>query len=135
MPLELHRADPKFRRVAPLLLAAVALLGAAAILLLQRWLGAARPPSDGLVMMLGGLMVVLPAISLGLAYSLWQESNLIRREDRYPPTDMRTLRDVAVHHGAVARRYASWMRAGAVAAGLCGIGVLVWGYRLLTLVA
>lgn len=137
---EIHRADPKFRRIAPVLVLAVAVLGGIAIWALQRWLEADRASGmgdgiDGLMMIAAGLVVVLSTVSLGLAFALWQEATRIRREDRFPPSDMRTIRDVAVRHGPDAGRYATYMRVGAVVAALAGVGILAWGYRLMRLVS
>jgi hypothetical protein len=132
MSVELHSADPKFKRLAPFLLGAIVVAGGTAVWLLDRWLGASSPQStDGMLLVTTGLVVVLASISLGLAYALWQEAGRIRREDRFPPSDMRTVRDVAVRHGAAALRYARAMQAGAAAAALTGVGILIWGYRLL----
>lgn len=140
MSIEIHRADPKFRRIAPILVFAVAALGGVAIWGLQRWLEANRNSGmgngiDGLMMIAAGLVVVLSTVSLGLAFALWQEAARIHQEGRYPPSDMRTLRDVAIRHGPDAIRYATFMRFGAVVAGMAGVGILLWGYRLLRLVA
>lgn len=139
MSVEVHHADPKFRRIAPALLIAVLLLGGGAVWALQRWLAASRSPGagddlDGMLFLAVGLVVVMATVSLGLAHSLWQEATRIRREDRFPPSDMRTMRDVPIVHGAAARRYAAFMRAGAAVALVAGLGILVWGYRLLRLV-
>ncbi len=137
---EIHRADPKFRRIAPILVLAVAVFGGAAIWALQRWLATHRASGmgdgiDALMMLVAGLVVVLSTVSLGLAFALWQEAARIRQEGRYPPSNMRTLGDVAVRRGPDAGRYATYMRVGAVVAGLAGVGILLWGYRLLRLVA
>ena len=132
---ELHRADPGMRRFAIVAMGSAALLGVAAIVVLRRWLASSSTEVDGLIVLAAGLVVVLSTVSLGLAYALWQEAANIRREDCFPPSDMRTLRDVIVRHGAEARRYAQWMRVGAVVAGACGLGILIWGYRLLRLIA
>ena len=140
MSVEVHRADPKFRRLAPLWLLGTAILGGLAVWGLHQWLQArlaraAGSEVDGLLIVMGGVVVVLATVSLGLAHSLWQEAARIRREDRFPPSDMRTLRDVPVRHGLEARRAAVWMRWGAMFAAAGGVGILVWGYRLIRLVA
>jgi hypothetical protein len=138
MTMEMHRADPRSRRLAPLLLLGVAVLGVAAVWALKAWLGSNAAPSgapDTLLLLAAGIVIVLATVSFALAVVLWQEGGRIRREDRFPPSDMRTLRDVPVRHGAAARRVAGMMRGGAVCAALAGAGVLAWGYRLLRLVA
>jgi hypothetical protein len=140
MSVEVHRADPKFRRLAPWVLVGTVIVGSIAIWALRLWLKsrletAAGIEVDGIFMLAAGLVVVLATISLGLAFSLWQEAARIRSEDRFPPSDMRTLRDVPIRHGDDARRVAGWMRAGAVLALASGLGIVFWGYRLLQLVA
>lgn len=136
MSVELHRADPRFRRMAPWLLFGTAAIGGVAVWALRRWLsghlGAAD--LDGLIIAAAGLVVILASISLGLAWAFWRESSAILREDSYPPSDMRTLRDVEVKHGSEARRAAFWMKCGAIAAAAAGLGIVAWGYRLLQLV-
>lgn len=140
MDEEMHRADPKFRHAAPWWLLATIVAGSAGIWALHLWLQAPSTVSSfdalqGMMMVAAGLVVLLATVSLGLAHALWREATRIRQEDRFPPSDMRTLRDVAVRHGAAARRIAGGMRIGAIVAALAGAGILVWGYRLLRLLA
>lgn len=139
MDIELHRADPVFRRRAPWLFGAVVVLGAIGMWALYAWLDArlqdATSGGATMMMLATGLVALLAAVSFGLAVALWQEASRIRREDRFPASDMRTLRDVPVRHGASARRYAGWMTAGAVLAALAGGAVLYWGWRIYALVA
>jgi hypothetical protein len=138
MDIEMHRADPVFRRRAPWLFGAVVVLGAIAMWALYAWLDArphdASAGGDAMVLVATGLVGVLAAVSFGLALALWQEAARIRREDRFPASDMRTLRDVPILHGAAARRYAGWMSAGAAVAAAAGVGILYWGWRLYSLV-
>lgn len=139
MNVEIHRADPGFRRWAPLLFLAIAVLGGVAVWALDAWLDARARDGNGsldaMMLVAVGLVVVLAAVSFGLAVALWQEARLIRREDRFPASDMRTLRDVPVRHGQEARRYAAVMQAGAALAALAGAAILFWGWRMLELVA
>ena len=136
MNVEVHHADPRFRRIASFVLVGVLLLGGLALWALRDWLDARAGVADyeGLLMLSAGLVVVLAAVSFGIAVALWLEARRIRREDRFPPSDMRTLRDVPIRHGALALRYARFMVAGAIVAGLAGFAILVWGYRLIRLV-
>jgi hypothetical protein len=139
MNVEVHHADPRFRRIATLLLLGVLLLGGLGIWALREWLQAharaSQPDFDGLLMLAAGLVAVLATVSFGIAAALWLEARRIQHEDRFPPSDMRTLRDVPVRHGAQALRYARYMMAGAIVAGISGCGILLWGYRLLRLVS
>lgn len=138
MNVETHRADPKLRRIASLLLLGVLLLGGLALWALQGWL---QTPTrggldyDGLVLLAAGLVTVIATLSFTIAVALWLEARRIQREDRFPPSDMRTLRDVPIRHGPEAQRYARYMFAGAVFAGLGGLAILGWGYGLIRLVS
>lgn len=138
MNVEIHRADARFRRTAPLVLLGVMLVGGAALWALQRWLDSSTRVGlagyDGLLLLAIGLIALLVAVSLGIAISLWLEARRIQREDRFPPSDMRTLRDVPIRHGAQARRYARYLFAAAVIAALAAFGILLWGYWLMRLV-
>lgn len=140
MSVEVHRADPKIRRLAPMWLIGTIAVGAAAVWALHVWLKS-RPTSaaeievDGLMYAMVGLVALLATVSLGLAYALWQEAARIRREDRFPPSDMRTVRDVPVRHGLPARQAALWMRCGAVLSAGAGLGILAWGIRMVQLIA
>jgi hypothetical protein len=138
MNVEMHRADPRFRRTAPLVLLGVLLLGGVALWALQRWLDSHTRVGlagyDGLVLLAIGVVALLVAVSLGIAISLWLEARRIQREDRFPPSDMRTLRDVPVRHGAQAQRCARYLFAAAVIAALAAFGILLWGFSLMRLV-
>ena len=136
MNVEVHHADPRFRRIATFVLIGVLLLGGLALWALRDWLATRAGLADyeGLLMLSAGLVVVLATVSFGIAVALWLEARRIRREDRFPPSDMRTLRDVPIRHGQHALRYARYMQAGAIVAGLGGGAILVWGYRLIRLV-
>lgn len=139
MDVEMHRADPGLRRLAALLLFGILLLGGLGLWALHDWLDAhtrgGLADYDGLLLLAAGLVAVLATVSFSIAVALWLEARRIQREDRFPPSDMRTLRDVPIRHGALALRYARYMFAGAIVAGLGGIAILLWGYGLIRLVA
>lgn len=139
MNVEVHRADPRLRRNASLLLFGVLLLGGLSVWALRTWLEVRIGPGladyDALLMLSAGLIALLATVSFGIAMALWLEARRIQSEDRFPPSDMRTLRDVPIRHGAQALRYARYMTAGAVVAALGGAGIILWGYLLLRLVA
>lgn len=136
MDTELHRADPNIRRWATPVFVVVALLGGIAVWALDAWLDARAVDAagfDAMLLVAAGVVAVLATVAFGLALALWQEAQRIRREDRFPASDMRTLRDVPVRHGVEARRMARSMVAGAALAALTGAGILAWGWRLVTL--
>lgn len=125
----IHPADPRLRRLARWLPAAVIVAGAVALLLLQRWLDALAPRGatlDALLLAFAGLAALLASIGLALGWTLWQAAARVRREDRYPASDMRTLRDAVVVHGPAARRAAAALRVAALVAALLGAGLVAW---------
>ena len=136
MKVEMHRADPRLRRLASLLLPGILLLGGLGVWVLHSWLEqrtGSLAGNDGLILLAAGLVSLLATVSFSIGVALWLEARRIQREDRFPPSDMRTLRDVPIRHGPQALRYARYMFAAAVVAGLGGIAILAWGYWLLRL--
>lgn len=135
--IELHRADPGLRRLALWLPAGVILVAALALWWLQGWLGrldTGAAHTEALLYAFLGLAIVLSTGGLLLGWQLWTEASRILVEDRYPASDMRTVRDVPVRHGDAARQMATRMRIGAAMAALLGIAVLGWslaGARML----
>lgn len=135
--IELHRADPRLRRLAWWLPGGVIVAAALGLWWLQGWLGrldADATSTEALLYAFVGLAILLSTGGLLLSWHLWAEASRILAEDRYPATDMRTVRDVPVQHGAAARQMATRMRIGAALAALLGIAVLGWslaGARML----
>jgi hypothetical protein len=124
---EIHPADPDLRRLARWLPPTVVLTAAIGIVLLYRWLGSAHGASlDAMLLAFAGLAVVIATGGLTLGWMLWREAGVIRAEDRYPASDMRTLRDVPVLRGESARRRAHWMRSGAMAASAFALALIAW---------
>ena len=125
---ELHRADPKLKQTALLGVGATVLIGGAALWMLDRWLAQSVRVDhafDVVIMAYIGLGVLITGGLLVLAWSLWQEARLVRREGRYPAANMRTLRDVPIVDGEQAHRAARhlvWTAIG-LAIGSC---LLVW---------
>jgi hypothetical protein len=126
---ELHRADPTLRRLARWLPAAIMVAAGLALWLLLRWIESldSRPETlDALLLGFLGLAVLLSTAALTLAWLLWRAATSVTAEQRYPPSDMRTLRDVPLQHGEAAMRIARLLRVAAVLAAMLGVGVLVW---------
>jgi hypothetical protein len=126
---DLHRADPALRRLARWLPISVLLAGVLALWLLHAWLGSLEQRPDALdALLLGflGLATLLATVGLTLAWLLWSAAGRVVAEDRYPPTDMRTLHDVPIRHGGAARALARWLRIGAVVTMLLAVGILAW---------
>ncbi|MBB5014937.1 hypothetical protein [Rehaibacterium terrae] len=122
--MQVHRADPTYRRRMLALLALSAVAGAALLGGLQYWLS--HPGEDALhplttlqwlyIVFLGAVIaLVLPLALLGLW--LLRYADAIERERRYPLPGERTARDVAVREG---------QQATAIARRLRGLGALLW---------
>jgi len=124
----LHPADPRLRRLALWLPLLTMALGVAALWGLRQWL--AQPHGDnelqGLLIVFFGLTALLCAVSLALAWSLWTQAARIAGENRYPPSDMRTLRAVPIRRGDAARRIGSWMRIAAGMLAVLSAALMVW---------
>ncbi|MDB6163494.1 MAG: hypothetical protein JWL98_926 [Xanthomonadaceae bacterium] len=112
--MEIHRADPAYRNRALLMLAFTALCCVVVLLVLQAWLqrvSAELLSSDpetlrhwlrGLLSGLG-LGLAVPAALLGMG--LRRLGNQAAREQRFPPQQWKTLRDVRVLRGPAAARW------------------------------
>lgn len=113
--MELHRADPAYRRRSQWALALLLVLIAIALVLLQRWLAelvTAFPSMDGqarrdwlrwlLVALFAGLAIPLLLASRAFA----RFARAVRAEGRLPPRHWRTWYDVRVQRGAAATRWA-----------------------------
>jgi hypothetical protein len=128
-PADLHHADPTLRRHARWLPLAVLGVGLIGLWLLHAWLQRLQDDPtaiEALMLAFLGLGAVLATAALALGWHLWRIAGQITTEDRYPPSMMRTLRDVPLRRGEAARRAARVLRTGAVLAGLVGLGVLAW---------
>lgn len=132
--VEWHRADPKLKRTALLGIGTTVVLGSVALWLLQRWLDQASKAAFGLDIIVMGFVGVGVMVSGGLlilGWSLWQESITVKREQRYPPTNMRTLRDVPVVHGDLAQAAARRLHWAAL--GLLAFAMVLAGWLWSTL--
>lgn len=123
--MEIHRADPAYRRRSLAMLAVATALCAVLLWQLHAWLQeltARLAVSDAdtlrrsLRALLAGLGVALavPAAAVGL--QLWRFGEAAHREGRFPPAEARTLRDVRVLRGPAALAWARRTRAAGVAA-------------------
>lgn len=134
MTEDLHRADPSLQRALArlriLLPAAVIIVGAGAWWLFRRTSNVDE--LSALLSIFLGVAVVVASTALALAWSLWQEARLIVREDCFPASDMRTLNDVPIRHGAGAKAIAKHFWRGAIAAALAGLAVVIWALWFVT---
>jgi hypothetical protein len=125
---EIHPADPDLRRLTYWLAPALLLAGATAIWLLHGWLDGVETEVslDAMLLAFAGLAVVVATAGLTLGWMLWREAGVILAEDRYPASDMRTLRDVPVLRGSHARRWAQRLRAGAAGSLVFALLLVAW---------
>lgn len=132
---ELHRADPALRRLAAWLLPLLTAAGVVALLALQHWLARGAPgglaATTGLRVAFLGIALLSVMLCLGIAALLRRLALRVRAASRYPPADMRTLRDVPVREGAAARRIAGRLDALAGVALLLVLGLSVWAAQVL----
>lgn len=107
---EVEHADPRTRRLALWCVVVGAVLGSAALLLLERqrqsllsWLLQASPETQNVAV--GSALLVLCAPLLLLAAWMWTYGVRVLRANRHPPPGVRLVRDTAVSRGAAAGRY------------------------------
>lgn len=133
--MEIHRADPAYRTRTLLLLALTVLACSVFLLLLHAWLqrvSAQLMSSDpetlrhwlrGLLVGLG-ILLAIPAVLLGIA--LRRVGARSRLEQRFPPADWKTLRDVRVLRGDDACRWADRTNFLGTIAVVLGAGLTLW---------
>jgi hypothetical protein len=133
--MEIHRADPAYRSRSLLLLALIVLACSVFLLLLHAWLqriSAQLMSSDPETLrhwlrgLLVGLAVLLaiPAALMGRA--LRRLGARSRLEQRFPPADWKTLRDVRVLRGEDASRWAGRTSALGSIAFAVAAGLALW---------
>lgn len=125
----MHRADPKLKRTALLGIGATIVLGGVALWMLQRWLDQTSRVQfglDAIVMGFVGVGVMVSGGLLILAWSLWREAVTVKREQRYPPSNMRTLRDVPIVQGEQAHRAARRLDLAALGLLACALLLIGW---------
>jgi hypothetical protein len=133
--VEIHRADKAYRTRSLWLLGAIMVMCAVLLWQLQAWLdslatqlggGDPRAVRDWVRLLLAGLGFALAVPAIGLSAALRRMAQASRGEGRFPPTGLKTLRDVRVLRGPAA---ASWSRrvqlASAAALAVAGL-FLAW---------
>ena len=112
----MHRADKAYRTRSLWLLAAIVVMCVVLLWQLQSWLDSLTFQLDGrdpralrewvrLLLVCLGFGLAVPAIALSV--SLRRLAQAARGEQRFPPSDLKTLRDVRVLRGPAA---VSWSR-------------------------
>jgi cation transport ATPase len=104
---EYHHADPAYRKQMTILLVVSVVVGAIFLLALQQWLahlsatlGASDPYrlQSWLQRILATVCVVLAVSGAGLALWIYRVGKQTRLERRWPPSAMRTTRDVRIRY-------------------------------------
>ena len=107
---------------------------------LQHWLDSLGSQLDGrdpqsvrywVRMLLSGLGVAMAVPAIGLSVNLRRLARAAMSEERFPPADLKTLRDVRVLRGPAARAWASRVRmASGAALALAGLllGWAAWAW-------
>lgn len=135
---EIHSADPTARRNALVLIGAAALAGAVLILIagamrsrLEEWVVQDLNSRLWLVLIVAILFTTGPA--LGAAGYLWRLGARVVRARRYPPPELRMLRDTLVVTDDAAVRAGRLLQALAATIGLGGILLAYFLWRLVSL--
>ena len=104
---EYHHADPAYRRQMMMGLAMSVIVGAVFLFALRYWLShlsatvGATDPFRMLVLLqriLAGICPLLAAVGGGFALWIYRAAKQTRLERRWPPTAMRTARDVRIRY-------------------------------------
>lgn len=135
---DIHRADPRYRRMAAVALIAAVLIGSVVLLALDAWLDAlvigveSQPNAalSGLRLLFLGIALSLILPLLALALWLRATSLRVRSERRYPPRTARTVSDVPVRSDAAALRMARMLSALAGACVLFAGALVAWALWL-----
>ena len=123
--MEIHRADKAYRTRSLWLLAGIAVMCVVLLWQLQAWLDSLTTQLDGrdpravrewVRMLLVGLGFALALPAIGLSVSLRRLAQAARGEQRFPPSDLKTLRDVRVLRGPAALAWSRRVQSGSSAA-------------------
>jgi hypothetical protein len=132
---ETHKADPRARRNAIIIVIIAVIVGAAllhAVGSSASWLRAwaERDPEHAARVVFALLAVSVSVPMLGLAFLAARFAASINRGRRYPPQDARLTRDIRVRVGAAAQRFARLYYLFAAVAGAIAIYAPVLFWRL-----
>ena len=138
--MEMHRADKAYRTRSLWLLAAIVVMCVVLLWQLQSWLDSLTLQLDGrdprtvrewVRLLLVGLGFALAIPAVGLSVSLRRLAQATRGEQRFPPADLKTLRDVRVLRGPAALAWSRRVQSGStVALALAGLflGWAAWAW-------
>jgi len=137
---EFHHADPAYRKQMMIWLVLSVVVGAIFLFALQQWLShlfATVGASDPYRMMiwlqriLAGLCLLLAAAGAGFALWIYRIAKLTRLERRWPPSGMRTARDVRIRYLTSADALVSQLMAVAIGLTLFSVAVALFAAWLM----
>jgi hypothetical protein len=137
---EYHHADPAYRKQMLALLVACIVIGGIFLFALQQWLSHLSATVGGsdpyrmlvwLQRILAGVCLLLAASGFGLAVYVHRVGKQVRLERRWPPSAMRTTRDVRIRYLTSADALVSQLMFLAAALVLFSLVVMGYGFWLL----
>jgi hypothetical protein len=133
--MDVQRSDPKLRRVALVVVAAVVIAGIASLAAMQHWFAGLKelPAAVAQAQLLSAFAVsfgTVCAAVLWLAASLWRSGTLVRRVEQWPLPGTRVIRDTRVLRGSAAVSRGRLMQAAGAVLFVCAVCVAVVAWRL-----
>lgn len=137
---EYHRADPAYRRQMQVYLAVTIVVGLAALVALQLWLGrlaASNALGDlsayqaWLNRLLAGLCLLFAVTAAGFALWMFRITQASKAERRWPPSSMRTSADVRIRYLTSADSLVTQLRGATFALALLAVLLAGWAAWLL----
>jgi hypothetical protein len=137
---EYHQADPAYRKQMIVLLVACVVIGAIFLFALQQWLSHLTATLGGsdpyrmlvwLQRILAGVCLLLAASGIGFAVYIQRMGKQARLERRWPPSAMRTTRDVRIRYLTSADALVSQLMVLAVALVVFSVVVIGFAFWLL----
>jgi hypothetical protein len=133
--MDVQRSDPKLRRVALVVVAAVVVAGVASLAAMQHWFAQLKqlPAAAAQAQLLSAFALAFGTVCaavLWLAASLWRSGAHVRRAEQWPLPGARVIRDTPVLRGSAAVGRGRLMQAAGVALFVCAVCVAVVAWRL-----
>jgi flagellar basal body-associated protein FliL len=137
---EYHRADPAYRRQMQIFLAVTIVVGLAALVALQLWLGRLASSAalgdlsvyqSWLNRLLAGLCLLFAVTAAGFALWMFRFAQASKAERRWPPSSMRTSADVRIRYLTSADSLVTQLRGSAFALALLALLLAGWAAWLL----
>ena len=133
MAEEIHRHDPAYRRIAIAIVLGGTAVGAILLYSLLLWLDRIDPKVTrgeevlGLWALFLALTILIALLLFGLSLAMRRLATRIEAAGRFPPLDMKTLRDQSVRNGSEATAIAQRVRLFGWLVLFCGVAIAAWG--------